>query len=44
MEYVNCDALMSVPKAMLTHCVGALSPTKIQALNEALRVALEIPD
>jgi len=32
---------MSLPKSMLTDFVGALSPAKIQQLNQALKVALE---
>lgn len=40
---IHCDALMSLPKSMLTHYVGSLSPTKIQALNQALQIALDLP-
>jgi mRNA interferase MazF len=36
---IHCDALMSLPKSMLT---GSLSPAKIQELNQALKVALEL--
>jgi mRNA interferase MazF len=40
---IHCDALMSLPKSMLTHYVGSLSSTKIQALNQALQIALDLP-
>ena|SRR6185503_8017322 len=40
---IHCDALMSLPKSMLTHYVGSLSPAKIQALNQALQIALDLP-
>lgn len=39
---IHCDALMSLPKSMLTDFVGSLSPAKIQQLNQALKVALEV--
>ena len=41
---IHCDALMSLPKSMLTNYVGSLSPAKIQLLNRALRIALDIAD
>jgi mRNA interferase MazF len=41
---IHCDALMSLPKSMLTNYVGSLSPAKIQLLNQALRIALDIAD
>lgn len=41
---IHCDELVSLPKSMLTQYVGTLSPSKIQALNKALCVALDIPD
>jgi len=41
---IHCDELVSIPKSKLTNYVGSLSPEKIQALNQALRVALEIED
>lgn len=40
---IHCDALMSLSKSMLTHYVGSLSPAKIQALNQALQLALDLP-
>jgi mRNA interferase MazF len=41
---IHCDELVSLPKSMLTQYVGTLSPSKIQVLNKALCVALDIPD
>ena len=40
---IHCDELVSLPKSALTNYIGTLSPEKIEALNEALRIALEIP-
>lgn len=39
---ILCDALMSLPKAILTDFVGTLSPQGVRALDEALRVALAV--
>ena len=39
---IRCDELVSVSKSDLTHFIGSLSPQKIQELNQALKVALEI--
>ena len=39
---IHCDALMSLPKAILTNYVGSLPATKLQALNRALLVALDL--
>ena len=41
---VHCDELVSLPKTLLTHFVGSLSRARVEQLNEALRVALELPD
>jgi mRNA interferase MazF len=41
---IHCDELISLPKTMLTNYVGALSPKKIGMLDQALRIALEIPE
>jgi mRNA interferase MazF len=41
---VHCDELISLPKSVLTHFVGVLSEPKIEQLNHALKVALDIPD
>lgn len=40
---IHCDELVSLPKSALTHYIGLLPPEKIDALNEALRLALELP-
>jgi mRNA interferase MazF len=39
---IYCDALVSVPKPSLTDYVGSLAPDRIEALDRALRVALDI--
>lgn len=41
---IHCDGLVSLPKSILTNFVGVLSTPKIEELNEALKVALGIPD
>jgi mRNA interferase MazF len=40
---IHCDELVSLPKSALTNYIGTLSPEKMDLLNEALRVALDIP-
>jgi mRNA interferase MazF len=39
---IHCDALMSIPKSSLTQFVSSLGPAKLQALNRALEVALDL--
>lgn len=39
---IHCDALMSILKSALTHYLGTLSPEKMAALDEALRVSLDL--
>lgn len=39
---IHCDALVSVPKAILTDFVGTLQPLQARALDQALRVALAL--
>ena len=39
---ILCDALVSLPKAILTDFVATLSPHRIQLLDEALHVALAV--
>ena len=39
---VFCDQLISIPKSALTHFVGTLAPRKVQALDSALAVALDL--
>jgi len=41
---IHCDELVSLPKSVLTDYVGTLSTEKIEELNRALRIALDIPD
>jgi len=41
---IHCDELVSLPKSALTHYVGTLPPPKMEALDQALRVALDLPD
>lgn len=41
---IHCDELVSIPKSALTHYVGRLSAEKIRAVDNALRIALDIPD
>ena len=41
---IHCDELVSLPKSVLTNFVGTLPRQKIQALNKALSIALELPD
>ena len=39
---VHADALMSIPKSLLTNYVGMLSPAKLHGVNEALAIALSL--
>ena len=39
---IHCDELISLRKTVLSDFIGQLSETKLQALNEALRVALDL--
>jgi mRNA interferase MazF len=39
---IYCDELVSLPKSMLTHFIGMLSPDKLSALDRALLTALQI--
>lgn len=41
---IHCDELVSLPKSVLTNYIGTLPPQKLEALNRALRIALDIPD
>ena len=41
---IHCDELVSLPKTVLTNYIGTLPPEKVEALNYALCVALELPD
>jgi mRNA interferase MazF len=39
---IHCDALVSLPKSMLTDFVASLTPLRMRALDLALRVALAL--
>ncbi len=39
---IHCDELVSLPKSVLTHYVGSLSEEKMEALSQALKIALGI--
>ena len=39
---IHCDALVSLPKSMMTDFVGSLAPLRMRALDQALRVALAL--
>lgn len=39
---IHCDELVTIPKPLLTNFVGSLSSEKLQQLNDALRIALEL--
>jgi len=41
---IHCDELVSLPKSILTNFIGSLSPQKIEELNRALSIALDIRD
>ena len=41
---IHCDELVSLPKSRLTHYVGRLREEKIEELNHALLIALELDD
>jgi mRNA interferase MazF len=37
---IHCDALVSIPKTVLTDFVASLAPRRQEALDQALRIAL----
>ncbi len=39
---VHCDALVSLPKAVLTDYLASLKPARLRPLDQALRVALSL--
>ena len=41
---IHCDELVSLTKSSLSNFAGTLPPQKINALDQALRVALDLPD
>jgi mRNA interferase MazF len=40
---IHCDELVSLPKGLLTHYVGRLGGARMQEMNRALAIALELP-
>jgi mRNA interferase MazF len=41
---IHCDELISLPKSMLTNYVGKLPPEKLNLLEKALKIALQLND
>lgn len=41
-SWIMCDNLVSLRKTDLTHYLGSLSPSKLAAMNRALRMALDL--
>ena len=39
---IHCDALVSLPKPLLTDYLGGLKPIRLRTLDQALRVALAL--
>ena len=39
---IHCDELVSLPKSALTDFVGSLPLIKLAAVNEAIKIALEV--
>ena len=39
---IYCDEIISIPKSLLTDYIGTLSEKKLQELNKAISIALEI--
>jgi mRNA interferase MazF len=39
---IHCDALVSLPKSVLTDYVASLAPGRVRVLDQALRVALAL--
>ena len=39
---IHCDALVSLPKPILTDYIASLKPAQLRALDQALRVALAL--
>lgn len=39
---IHCDALISLPKSVLTNYIGTLNLLKSKQLNTALKIALEL--
>ena len=41
---IHCDELVSLTKSALSNFIGTLPPHKMTALDQALRIALDLPD
>jgi mRNA interferase MazF len=41
---IHCDELVSLPKSVLTHYIGALRPATLPALDRALAVSLGLEE
>lgn len=41
---IHCDELISLPKSLLTRFIGQLDMHKISELNQALAIALDLPN
>ena len=41
---IHCDELISLPKSILTNYIGKLSLEKLQLLERALKIALQLHD
>jgi len=41
---IHCDELVSLTKSALSNFIGTLPPPKINALDQALRIALDLSD
>lgn len=41
---IHCDELVSLPKSVLTNYIGTLTASKMEALDRALRIALDLLD
>jgi mRNA interferase MazF len=40
---VNCDVLLTVPKARMTQRITRLSAAKMEEVHQALKLAMDIP-
>ena len=41
---IHRDELVSLPKSIFTHYISTLSSGKLRALDDALKIALDLPD
>jgi mRNA interferase MazF len=39
---IHCDALVSLSKPLLTDYIASLKPSRVRALDQALRIALAL--